>query len=145
MKSVVFIGHDDCYGLDRDALHQIIISCIEKGATTFLSGGQGGFDRACAVAVYKLKKEYPQIKNILVIPYPHFNVFNDEFFDEIVFPESLEKCYFKAAIVKRNKIMVDNADIAICYVGHGWGNAVKTFKYAKNKNLDIINLLNYNG
>ena len=87
MKSVVFIGHDDCYGLDRDVLHQIIIKCIEKGATSFLSGGQGGFDRACAVAVYKAKNEYPHIRNILVIPYRHFNVFNDKYFDEIVFQQ----------------------------------------------------------
>ena len=143
MKSVVFIGHDDCYGLDRDVLHKIIINCIEKGATLFFSGGQGGFDRACAVAVYKVKKEYPHIRNILVIPYLHFNVFNDEYFDEIVFTGTLDKCYFKAAIPKRNKYMVDNADAAICYVGHGWGNAIKTLEYAKGKNLEIINLLNY--
>ena len=76
MKTVVFIGHNECYGINKSDLRQIIVRYIENGAVEFLSGGQGGFDMECAIMVFELKKLYPQIKNILVIPYLNFNVFN---------------------------------------------------------------------
>ena len=71
MKSAVFIGHDDCYDLNKEDLKNVIINCIENGTTQFYCGGQGGFDRACAVLLSKFKTEYPQIKNILVILQSH--------------------------------------------------------------------------
>ena len=114
MKTVVFIGHNECYGLLKDELEKVIIKCINNGATRFLSGGQGGFDRICATTVFKLKKEYPQIKNVVVIPYLNFNVFKKEIFDEIIFPNNFEKYHYRAAIPQRNKYMVKHSDIAIC-------------------------------
>lgn len=75
MNAAVFIGHSECYGLSTDELNKIIINCINSGITQFLSGGQGNFDTACATAVFKFKKDYPHIKNILVIPYLSFNNF----------------------------------------------------------------------
>lgn len=143
MKTAVFIGHSECYGLSKEELRKTIIRCIDKGVTYFLSGGQGGFDRLCANTVYGLKKDYPHIKNILVIPYLSFNVFDKELFDEIIFPDNFEKYSFKAAIPQRNKYMVKKSSVAICYVNHGWGNAVNTYNYAKNKKLKIINLSTY--
>ncbi|MBO5089732.1 MAG: DUF1273 family protein [Clostridia bacterium] len=143
MKTAVFIGHSECYGLSDEQLTNTIIKCINEGVTVFLNGGQGGFDRKCALAVFKLKNIFPQIKNVLVIPYLTFNVFDKDIFDEIIFPENFENYHFKAAIPKRNKYMVNHSDIAICCINHGWGNAVKTYEYAQNKNLKIINLSNY--
>ena len=145
MKSVVFIGHNQCYDLSRNELEKVIVECINNGVTRFLSGGQGTFDRICATAIFKLKKEYPQINNILVIPYLTFNIPNKEIFDEIIFPNDFEKYHYKAAIPQRNKYMVNNSDIAICYINHIWGNAVKTFDFAKKKKLKIINLSRYDG
>ena len=143
MNTAVFIGHSECYGLSNDRLNEIIINCINNGITQFLSGGQGNFDTSCAIAVFKLKKDFPHIKNILVIPYLSFNVFNRKIFDEIIFPDGFEKYHFKKAIPERNKYMVNQADTAICYINHGWGNAVNTYCYAKKKNLKIFNLSTY--
>lgn len=143
MKSVVFIGHGECFGINRNQLTAEIVKCIESGTTHFLSGGQGDYDILCAQIVFKLKREYPQIKNILVIPYLTFNVFNKQIFDEIIFPEGFEKYHYKSAIPMRNKFMIKNSSIAICYINHGWGNAVKTYEYAKKNGLEIINLSVY--
>lgn len=143
MKSAVFIGHNECYSLSNEQLKNIIIDCINEGVTHFYSGGQGRFDRACAITVSKLKKIYPHIKNILVIPYLSFKVFDEDIFDEIIFPSELEKSHYKASIPKRNKYMVNNSTVAICFISHGWGNAVKTYEFAKRKNLKIINLSTY--
>ena len=141
-ETAVFIGHSECYGVSRSDVEKAIISLIEKGVTDFLSGGQGGFDRMCAGCVKKLKQEYPQIRNILVIPYLTFSIFDKDYFDEIVYPDDFEKYHFKAAIPARNKYMVDNSAFAICYVTHGWGGAAQTYQRAIKKNLTIINLAN---
>ncbi len=144
MKSVVFIGHDDCYGVNYDALKEKIEECIKNGAKYFYSGGYGGFDRLTATLIYKFKDKYKDIKNYLIIPYQQFTVFDKALFDEIVFPEILLNCHFKGAIVKRNRFMVDECDTAICFINHGWGNAVKTYEYAVRKKLNIINLGKHN-
>ncbi len=144
MKSALFIGHNECYSLSEDELNAVIIRCINEGVSKFYSGGHGYFDRICAMTVFKLKKQYPHIKNILVIPYLSFNIFDKDIFDEIVFPDGFEKYHYKAAIPQRNKYMVRLSDIAICYINHSWGNAVKTFDFAKRNKLKIINLSKYN-
>ena len=56
--TAVFIGHNECYGLDDGKLRGAIIGAINAGVTTFLSGGMGGFDWKCAYIVKTLKKEY---------------------------------------------------------------------------------------
>jgi len=144
-ETAVFIGHNECYGVSRSDVEKAIVSLIGKGVTDFLSGGQGGFDRMCAGCVKKLKQEYPQIRNILVIPYLTFSIFDKEYFDEIVYPDGFEKYHFKAAIPARNKYMVNNAAYAVCYVTHGWGGAAKTYEYAKRRQLEIIDISQNNG
>ena len=121
-------------------VEQAIINLINKGVTVFMSGGQGGFDRMCAGCVHRLKKQYPDIINCLVIPYLTFTVFDKNIFDDIIYPEGFEKYHFKAAIPARNRYMVDNAAFAICYVNHGWGGAAQTYERAIKKKLNVINL-----
>ncbi len=140
MKSAVFIGHNECYGLSSEKLEQVIVECINNGVVNFYSGGQGGFDRASAGAVRRLKNKYPHIKNILVIPYLTFNIFDKEIFDEIIYPYGFEKYFFKEAIIKRNKYMVEQAQTAICYVKRSFGGAIRTYESPFQKNLKIINL-----
>ncbi|MBR4072430.1 MAG: DUF1273 family protein [Clostridia bacterium] len=141
-STVVFIGHNDCYGVSSERLTFTITEEIKKGAINFLSGGQGGFDRLVASTIYKLKEQYPHIKNILVIPYPNFTVFDNELFDEIIYPQDFEKYHYKSAIPARNRYMVKNSYAAICFITHNYGGAAKTFEYAKRKGLHIYNISN---
>ena len=140
MKKVVFIGHNECFGLKESDLVNIIKKCIEDGFTHFISGGQGGFDRKCAYTVFHIKQQYPNIKNVLVIPYLDFKVFNKEIFDEIIYPEGFEKYHYKAAILQKNRYMVRESQFAICYVGHKWGGAYATYRFASKCGLKIFNL-----
>ncbi len=140
MDGAVFIGHNDCYGISAEKLEKEIIKCVNEGVTVFFNGGQGGFDRLSAGIIYKLKKIYPNIKNVLVIPYLNFRIFDREIFDEIIYPEGFERLHFKSAIIEKNKYMVDNSKYAICFVSHSWGGAYKTYEYALIKGLDIRNL-----
>ena len=148
-KTATFIGHSDCTGLDRNALRKEIMNLIECGVSEFFNGGMGGFDRLCAYTVYSLKKIYPHIRNNLVIPYLTAKALNGneeinhQLFDCVIYPEGFEKYHFKAAITARNHYLVDNSAFAVCYVTHGWGGAVKTYKRAIKKGLTVINLGEY--
>lgn len=142
-KTAVFIGHNECFGVQPADVKQAIKNLIDEGVTDFLSGGQGGFDWICARAVFDLKKDYPQINNYLVIPYLSFTIRNRELFDDVIYPDGFEKYHFKAAIPARNKYMVDSSQYAVCYITHGWGGAAQTYERAKKKNLKIINLGTY--
>lgn len=139
-KTATFIGHNECYGVDHNAIRTEVISLIEKGVTDFLNGGMGGFDWLCARVVHELKKDYPQIRNYLVIPYLTFSIQNKDLFDDILYPDGFEKYHFKAAIPKRNRYLIENSAYAICYVKHGWGGAAKTYEMAKKQKIEIIDV-----
>ena len=141
-KTALFIGNRDCYQVKNADIEKAIIQAAESGIEVFLNGGQGYFDRTCAAIVHSLKKTYPQIKSILVIPYRDFKVFNDSLFDEIVYPfEAHTESYYtyKGNIPKRNRIMVDWSSAAICFVYRS-GGAGKTLAYARKQGLRIIDL-----
>lgn len=140
-KTVVFIGHSNC-NITIEKISPIIELEIKKGIKYFLNGGQGTFDRLCARAVYNLKSKNPDIKNILVIPYRDFKIFDKTLFDEIISPnvDYDSNISYKSAIPKRNKYMIENARTAICYINHISGGAYKTYKLAEKKNLFVINI-----
>ena len=142
-KTALFIGNRDCYQVKEADIERAIIEAIESGIEIFLNGGQGYFDKTCAVIVHRLKKAYPYIKSILVIPYRDFKVFNDSLFDEIIYPfEAHRFSYYtyKSGIPKRNRWLVDHAGFAISYVYRS-GGAMKTLEYANRSGLKIINLV----
>lgn len=143
-KTAVFIGHGDC-PLSVEDIIPFIEQAIRNGVDTFLNGGQGSFDINAAFAVHKLKDKYPNIKNVLCIPYHNFKIYDKELFDEIINPNtsnSVSYTGYKTAIPKRNRYMVLNSIAAICYVNHISGGAYKTYQLAEKKNLYIINIKN---
>ena len=142
-KTALFVGHGECYGVDAAEISAAIRKLVEHGITDFLCGGMGDFDWRCAGAASRLKSEFPEIRIFLVIPYLTFSIRDKEMFDDIIYPEGFEKYHFKAAITQRNRYMVRNSSVALCYVSHSWGGAVKTYEYAKRQGLQIVNLGNY--
>lgn len=141
-RTAVFIGHSNC-PLSSEDIIPYIEQAILNGVDTFLNGGQGSFDYACACAVCKLKDKYSKIKSILVIPYHNFRIRDNTLFDDIINANtSNSNSYtgYKTAIPKRNRYMVENSSTAICYVNHISGGAYKTYQLAQKKKLRIINI-----
>ena len=144
MKTVTFCGHKDVYpaaGVES-WLRNTVKSLILRGADTFLLGGYGGFDALAAEAVWEAKKRHPQITSILVIPYIDKKVYSEKY-DDTLFPP-LEDVPRRFAILKRNRWMVDEADLVVAYVNHSWGGAAKTLEYAQKKKKEIINYADEN-
>ena len=142
-KTAVFIGNRDCYKIDKKMIENAIIDAIDSGINTFLNGGQGYFDKTCALILHGMKPRYPHIRSILVIPYRGFWIFNKDVFDEIIYPfeERIEPLLtYKTAIPLRNRVLVESASLAICYVKRIGGGSWKTLQLAKQHGLKIIDL-----
>lgn len=140
--TAVLIGHNDCLDIDKEQLEIEIINLIQRGVTLFMSGDMGGFDRLCARMVYNLKKQYPDIRSIIVIPYLNFKIFDESLFDESDFPECLEHVPYRAKVIRRKQYMADNAAFAVCYVNYSFGGAARTLEYAQSHGCEIIKIKN---
>ena len=122
-QTCCFIGHSECYGLSSERVRTAIEDLIDRGVTDFLCGGMGNFDWMCAGITHELKQKHPHVRCDLVIPYLTFRVLEPKYFDDIVYPQGFERYHFKAAIVARNRYLVDQSAYALCYVTHGCGGA----------------------
>lgn len=136
---VTFCGHGDTVISNelREWLHQTILAQIEAGADLFYLGGYGSFDRAAAAAVWEIKKTFPGIMSILVLPYPDQKT-DTTYYDSTVYPP-LENVPRRYAILRRNRWMAEVSDVVIACVEHEWGGAARTLQYAMAKKKTVIN------
>lgn len=142
MKTVTFCGHSEIYNSEpiESWLYKVTENLIQEGADTFLLGGYGRFDGMAAKTVWNLKKQYPGVTSILVLPYLDKKVDNYGLsydYDDTTYPP-LENVPRRFAILKRNEWMVRESDVIVAYVTHGWGGAAKTLEYAERKKKRII-------
>ncbi len=139
-KTATFIGHRSWPDLKERRVRQEIEKQIWAGYNRFLCGGMGQFDWLCARCLASLKRKYPAVQSSLVIPDPSFSILEPSYFDEILYPKELEPYPLGPSIPKRNQYLIDHASLAICYVNHTWGGAAKTYQYARQKSLKLVNL-----
>ena len=117
-------------------LHQVCSDLIQQGADEFFLGGYGHFDFLCASVLREMKKDHPQIRLVLVLPYLNSSMLT-EGYDETVYPP-LESVPKRFAIVRRNEWMIRESDIVVAYVIRGFGGAARTLDYARRKKKPII-------
>ena len=135
---VTFCGHTDWYGTSTEIsqLHSVIRQLILEGADTFFLGGYGRFDDCAAATVRDLKAEFPNIRSLLVIPYPD-REYCKNLYDGSLFPP-IEKTPPRFAISKRNEWMIGQADVVVSGVNRDWGGAYAALRYAKRKKKRIV-------
>ncbi|MBR4889435.1 MAG: DUF1273 domain-containing protein [Clostridia bacterium] len=139
-KTVVFIGHSECFGIDEAALTAALTQLLQEGFRVFLNGGMGEFDWLCARTLHRLRPAFPNIHQELILPYLGFSIREPAYFDEIVFPETLEGIPHKAAIPRRNDYMVNRAAAALCFVEHDWGGAARSLRRAERQRVRILHV-----
>lgn len=151
-KTCCFTGHrtlpENEIPAIRKKLNREISYLIEKGYRYFGTGGALGFDTVAAQEVLSLKKIYPQIKLILVLPCREQDKFWNEIdrksyenlreqADKIVYTSQR---YEPGCMQKRNRHLVDHSSICIAYLTASSGGTFYTVHYAKGWGLKIINL-----
>lgn len=129
-------------------LKKAIVSLIEKGVIYFGSGGAIGFDTLAALTVLELKKKYPQIKLIMILPCKNQELKWSEK-DKKQYYNLLELCdkktyvseyYHRGCMHKRNRYLVDNSRYCIAYLNQNTGGTYYTVNYAIDNHVQVINL-----
>ena len=151
-KACCFTGHrhisEKKIELIRRNLKNTIIKAIENGYDTFYAGGAVGFDTMAAQIILELKEEYPKIKLKLALPcksqtdgWDKNDV--DEYdrikklADEVIYTSEENK---KGCMHKRNRYLVDNSSLCICYMTKKSGGTAYTVKYAQNNGVMVVNI-----
>ena len=148
MLTCTFAGHAELYADIREHLYKVIDDCLQNtDEAIFYVGGRGKFDRMAENTVRAAKERYKNkdIRLYLVEPYMSVRLnrdreYNMQLYDDIIIPTELIGVHPKAAIPKRNRLMVDWSDLVIAYVCRDYGGAFQTLNYARRKNKRIINL-----
>ena len=151
-RTVCFTGHrkipSEQYEDIAERLKKEIIKSIEEGYCFFCAGGALGFDTLAAQTVLQLKNQYPQICLYLILPYhKQTRGWKEEDVREYeriksladkVFTVSDE--YYRGCMQKRNRDLVDNSSLCICFKTEDTGGTAYTIQYASKKGLKIINI-----
>ena len=151
-ETCCFTGHRDIPSEFKHELFSftetVVENAIKNGYRYFGTGGALGFDTIAALVVLKLKERYPDIKLILVLPcHTQTNGWRKE--DVEIYEEIKKQAdkivytsqeYTWGCMYKRNRHLVDNSSLCICYLTENKGGTFYTVNYANKENLRIINI-----
>jgi len=132
-----------------DRLYPMIRGLLsEKELVEIYIGRNGEFDIYAASIIKRLQGALGKESLVLicVLPYPVKDLdYYDAYYDSVVIPDESNKGHPKSAITTRNRWMVEQADMVVCYVERQTGGAYKAIKYAKKLGKKAINLASTDG
>ena len=144
-----FSGHRNLksYDFDQALLDRVVLDLIKMGTTEFLCGMAYGFDLAAARTVLMYKNDY-EIKLTACLPCANqsdtFSQANKlqykiilDACDEVI---TLSPYYYNGCMLERDRYMVDNSDILVCFLRKNSGGTFYTVNYARKQNKKIIEL-----
>ena len=143
-----FSGHRNLNGggLDFSLLDRVVCDLIKTGTTEFYCGMALGFDTAAAESVLAQKTE--DVKLIACLPCAN----QTETFSESAtrrYQSVLARCdkvitlspeYYSGCMHARDRFMVDNCDVLVCFLRKQSGGTFYTVNYAKKCGKKIIEL-----
>lgn len=151
-KSCCFTGHRDIpSGMYCDIgrlIERYIEKLAERGYDRFICGGALGFDTLAAVSVINFRNMHGGIKLHLALPCPEQDIRWSKN-DRILYRKILEAAdetavlsssYTRGCMMVRNRYMVDNSSVCICYVEKSSGGSFYTMNYALKSGLRVINI-----
>lgn len=133
-----------CVALKAE-LYRRIEALIGQGYAHFLSGGAMATDTWAAEAVLKLKDKYPWIVLEMVSPFDgqadrwsaEYKARHDHLFDEADIVTMISHAYTNSCLFRRNRYLVDNADLLLAvYDGQSGGTAM-TVEYAQTMGISV--------
>jgi len=151
-RTCFFTGHRDIpreqYPEVQQKIEQTTERLIAQGVLYFGVGGALGFDTLAALTVLKLRRQYPEIRLVLVLPckdqafgWPgedraRFELIAEQA-DRVVYTS--EK-YYNGCMYKRNRHMAERSGWCICYLNRATGGTAYTVNYARSIGVRILNL-----
>ena len=127
-------------------LKKYILSSINDGYDSFYSGVARGVDIFASEIVIELRKEYPNIKHIAVIPYKEqslkWNFVWRERYEKIIANSDikliLSEEYYSGCLIDRNAFMIENTQRVIAVYNGGHNGTYNTINLAKKYSKEII-------
>jgi uncharacterized phage-like protein YoqJ len=151
-KTCFFSGHRDIllekYPEVQAKLEQTVEGLIDQGVQYFGAGGALGFDTLAALTILKLKRQHPEIRLALILPYKDYGSnwpdkvrkFAEQitnWADKVVYTSER---YYNGCMYKRNRHMAEQSGWCVCYLERATGGTAYTVSYAKSVGVQIINL-----
>jgi len=152
-KTCCFTGHRHIPADERASLCErveaVTRTLIEEGFVYFGTGGAVGFDTLAAETVLRLKEDYPHIRLIVVRPCKdqaayweaHDRAAHESICrraDKVV---SMFETYQNGCMQVRNRHLVDNSAVCVCYQTSDDGGTAYTVDYARKKGLHIVSVV----
>lgn len=152
MQTCCFTGHRQLPSEEQteiaNKLERVIATLYQKGIRYYGAGGALGFDALAARTVIRLRESYPDMKLILVLPcltqtrgWKPEDVAEYECIkaqaDKVVYTAQQ---YTRGCMHRRNRHLVDNSSVCVCYLAKDNGGTAYTVRYAEEKGLQIVNI-----
>lgn len=129
-------------------LERVIAALYERGIRYYGAGGALGFDALAARTVIRLRESCPDMKLILVLPcltqtrgWRLEDVTEYERIkaqaDKVVYTSHQ---YTRGCMHRRNRHLVDNSGVCVCYLTRESGGTAYTVRYAEKQGLEVINI-----
>lgn len=147
-----FSGHRQIYRIHSDilpkCLSELIDTLIEAGVVRFCSGGATGFDLLAAELVLKKRNEGKHVSLSMILPCRDQALFwpaelREQYARILSGANEVEYItdkYNQFCMHQRNRRLVDEADILLCYLMHEASGTAYTKNYAVQKKKHIINI-----
>ena len=151
-QTCCFTGHREIPPGERagiaDKLERVIAALYQRGVRYYGAGGARGFDALAASTVIRLRGSCPGIRLILVLPcltqtrgWRPEDIAKHEHIkaqaDKVVYTSQQ---YTRGCMHKRNRHLVDNSSVCVCYLTRDSGGTAYTVNYAEQQGLEIINI-----
>jgi uncharacterized phage-like protein YoqJ len=153
MQTCCFTGHRHLPPEEQaeiaNRLERVISALYQKGIRYYGAGGALGFDALAARTVIRLRENCPGMKLILVLPCltqtrgwrledvtEHERIKGQA--DKVVY---MAQQYTPGCMHKRNRHLVDHSGVCVCYLTKESGGTAYTVRYAKEKGLEIVNVI----
>jgi uncharacterized phage-like protein YoqJ len=125
-------------------------SLVRSGCLTFCAGGARGFDALASETVIALQAQYPQIRLVLMLPFPDqygsesgWSAAEIEQYRRIQAQASqvvtIAPGYCSGVYYRRNRALVDASSVCIAYMTRSSSGTGYTVRYARKQGLEIIN------
>lgn len=145
-----FTGHRVIPSGQREDIKERLVATVEaliqKGVRSFAAGGALGFDTMAAQTVLRLKKRYPDIRLVLVLPCRDqtkaWQAADIDLYesiksqaDEVLYTGDR---YYSGCMARRNRRLVDMSGWCVFYLTKPSGGTRYTVNYARQKGLHLL-------
>ena len=143
---IALFGHRELYkhNVVEERLYSILRDLMQSVVYMQIYIGRNGeFDCFAASVVKRAQNMFGNENSelILVLPYSVKDIqYYEKYYDAVIIPKSVEKIHPKGAITQRNRWMIEECDLFVCYVDKNSGGAYTALEYAKKMEKKIINL-----